>query len=161
MKKIVAIIALLCLLVLAWWLGRRFAPVNTNTITVTDTITNWQHDTVYRYDTRIVRLPIYDTTTITDSLWRVDSVLVEVPMYRYNFDTTLTDTHSVTRLQAVVSGYEVNIDTLTVTTTISPVIIKEKIPWSKRFRPSIGAGIGTNLKGEATVGVYIGIGYLF
>lgn len=131
------------------------------TDTVTDTITHWQHDTVFRVDTKVVKLPVHDTTTLTDSLWLTDSVLVEVPISRYRYDTTLTDTHSTTHLTASLSGYEVRIDTLAVTTTVQPVIIKESLHWHRRFRPSVGIGIGTNLKGEATAGIYFGVGYLF
>ena len=148
---------------MSWWLGRLTAPAEFTyvTDTVTDTITDWQYDTVFRVDTRVVKLPIHDTTTVTDSLWLTDSVLVEVPISRYRYDTTLTDTHSTTRLTASLSGYEVRVDTLTVTTTIEPIIIKETIPWRKRIRPSVGVGVGANLRGEATVGLFVGIGYLW
>jgi len=131
------------------------------TDTVTDTITDWKYDTVFRIDTKVVKLPVHDTTKVTDSLWLTDSVLVEVPVMRYRYDTVLTDTHSTTRLTATLSGYDVNVDTLTVNTTIQPVVIKETLPWYRRFRPSVGVGVGTNLKGEATAGVFFGIGYLF
>ena len=167
MKKAVTYFAsfviLCCLIGLAWWLGRLTAPAEFTytTDTVTDTITDWQYDTVFRVDTRVVKLPIHDTTRMTDSLWLTDSVLVEVPISRYRYDTTLTDTHSTTRLTASLSGYEVRVDTLAVTTTIEPIIIKETLPWRKRIRPSVGVGIGTNLKGEATAGVFVGIGYLW
>ena len=152
-------------LVIAVLIGLLTAPPRQKNIyvtdTVTDTITHWQHDTVYRYDTRVVRLPIYDTTTLTDSLWLTDSVIVEVPIYKYCYDTTLRDTNSTIRLQATLSGYDVTIDTLTMTTTITPTITKETIPWQKRFRPSVGVGIGSNFKGEAAIGVFVGIGFLF
>lgn len=147
---------------LAFLFGRMSAPEpEMVTDTLTETITEWQHDTVYRYDTKVVKLPIHDTTTLTDSLWLTDSVLVDVPIYKYHYDTTLTDTNRTIRLTASLSGYEVCIDTLSVTTTITPIIIKETIPWQKRFRPSVGVGVGTNLKGEAAVGVFVGVGYLF
>ena len=150
------------MLVLGFIAGRSYTPKTVVvTDTVTDTITDWQHDTIFRIDTKVVKLPVHDTTTLTDSLWLTDSVLVEVPMMRYRYDTTLTDTHSTTRLTATLTGYEVSIDTLAVSTTIQPVIIKETIPWQRRFRPSVGVGVGTNLKGEATAGVYIGVGYIF
>lgn len=153
------------MLVIAVLIGLLTAPPRQKNIyvtdTVTDTITHWQHDTVYRYDTRVVRLPIYDTTTLTDSLWLTDSVIVEVPIYKYCYDTTLRDTNSTIRLQATLSGYDVTIDTLTMTTTITPTITKETIPWQKRFRPSVGVGIGSNFKGEAAIGVFVGIGFLF
>ena len=150
------------MLILGFIVGRHYpAEEERVTDTVTDTITDWQYDTVYRVDTRVVRLPVHDTTRMTDSLWVTDSVLVEVPISRYRYDTTLTDTHSTTRLTASLSGYEVRVDTLSVTTTIEPIIIKETLPWRKRIRPSVGVGIGTNLKGEATAGVFVGIGYLW
>ena len=152
-----------CLLALAWWLGRRTAPAGTTyvTDTVTDTLTDWRYDTVFRIDTRVVRLPVHDTTTLTDSLWLTDSVWVEVPISRYRYDTLLTDTHSATHLTATLSGYDVRFDTLAVTTTVEPVVIRETLPWYRRFRPSLGVGIGTNLKGEASAGVFLGVGYLF
>ena len=150
------------MLTLGFIAGRCLTPKTEVVVdTVKDTITDWQHDTVFRIDTKVVKLPVHDTTTVTDSLWLTDSVLVEVPICRYRYDTTLTDTHSTTRLMATLTGYEVSIDTIAVSTTIRPSIINETIPWKKRFRPSVGVGIGTNLKGEATVGMYFGIGYLF
>lgn len=163
MKRwIIALLTLAICLVLAFLFGRVSAPKPEIVAdTITNTITHWQHDTVYRYDTRVVRLPIYDTTTLTDSLWLTDSVIVEVPIYKYCYDTTLRDTNSTIRLQATLSGYDVTIDTLAMTTTITPTIIKETIPWQKRFRPSVGVGIGSNFKGEAAIGVFVGIGYLF
>lgn len=163
MKRwLIVLLALAICSLAAWWFGRMSAPKpETVTDTITDTIIDWQHDTVYRYDTKVVKLPIHDTTTVTDSLWMVDSVMVEVPIYKYYYDTTLTDTNRTIRLQATLSGYDVSIDTLALTTTVTPIIIKEEIPWHKRFRPSVGIGIGSNLKGEATVGMYVGVGYLF
>lgn len=159
---IVALVVIAVMLTLGFIAGRSYAPKQDFfTDTVTDTITDWQHDTVFRIDTKVVKLPMHDTTTLTDSLWLTDSVLVELPICRYRYDTTLTDTHSTTRLTATLTGYEVRVDTLTVSTTIQPFIIKETIPWQRRFRPSVGVGVGTNLKGEATVGMYFGIGYLF
>ena len=159
---VVVLVFAAVMLTLGFIAGRSYAPKQEIiTDTVTDTITDWQHDTIFRIDTKVVKLPVHDTTTLTDSLWLTDSVLVEVPMMRYRYDTTLTDTHSTTRLAATLSGYEVRVDTLAVSTTIQPIIIKEAIPWQKRFRPSVGVGVGTNLKGEATVGVFVGVGYLF
>ena len=159
---IVSIVYTAVMLTLGFIAGRCLAPEQETIIdTVTDTITDWQYDTVFRVDTRVVKLPIHDTTRMTDSLWLTDSVLVEVPISRYRYDTTLTDTHSTTRLTASLSGYEVRVDTLAVTTTIEPIIIKETIPWQRRIRPSVGVGVGANLRGEATVGVFVGIGYLW
>lgn len=167
MKKatpyIVGAIVAVIIGLLIWWVVALQRKLHTpiEPVVVTDTIVDWQYDTVYRYDTKVVKLPIHDTTVCVDSIYATDSVYVEVPIFKYKYDTTFTDTNSTMRLQATLSGYEVNVDTLTVTTTITPIIIKEKIPWYKRFRPSIGVGVGTTFKGEATVGVYGGVGYLF
>ena len=159
---VVVLVFAAVMLTLGFIAGRCLMPKTEVVVdTVKDTITDWQHDTVFRIDTKVVKLPVHDTTTLTDSLWLTDSVLVEVPICRYRYDTTLSDTHSTTHLTATLTGYEVRVDTLAVSTTIQPVIIKETIPWQKRFRPSVGVGVGTNLKGEATVGMYFGIGYLF
>lgn len=166
MKRIIVISVVFetLLMVFGMWIVVSVAKAHNNKpdpVTITDTIIDWQHDTVYRYDTKVVKLPVHDTTTLTDSLWLTDSVWVEVPISLYHYDTTLTDTHSTTRLTATLSGYEVHFDTLAVSTTVTPVIIKEEIPWHRRFRPSVGVGLGSNLKGKATVGIYAGIGYLF
>ena len=148
---------------LVWWVVALQKKLHTppEPVVVTDTIVHWQHDTVYRIDTRTVKLPIHDTTLRTDTLHLTDSILVDVPIYKYIYDTTLTTPHSTTHLRAAISGYDVNLDTLTATTTVTPIIIKETIPWYRRIRPSVGIGVGTTFKGEATVGVYAGIGYLF
>lgn len=160
---IVAAIAAVVVGLLVWWVVKleKRLHVEPEPVVVTDTIVDWQYDTVYRYDTRIVKLPIHDTTVCVDSIYATDSVYVEVPIYRYGYDTTLTTEHSSTRLEVKLSGYDVNIDTLTATTTVTPIYIQEKTPWYKRFRPSVGIGVGTTFKGEATVGAYFGVGYLF
>ena len=148
---------------LVWWVVALEKKLHTpvEPLVVTDTIIDWKSDTVYRYDTKIVKLPIHDTTVCIDSIFATDSIFVEVPMYRYIYDTTLATEHSTTLLHVAISGYEVNIDTLSATTTVTPIILKENTPWYKRFRPSVGVGVGTTFKGQATVGVYAGVGYLF
>ena len=91
MKKAVTTVVYFCivlgLIMMSWWLGRLTAPAEFTytTDTVTDTITDWQYDTVFRVDTRVVKLPIHDTTTVTDSLWLTDSVLVEPKCFRSSF----------------------------------------------------------------------------
>ncbi len=167
-KAITAVVSaiaalLIAVALLAWWAVALQKKLHTpaEPVVVTDTIVNWQYDTIYRTNTRVVKLPVHDTTVCVDSIYATDSVFVDVPIYRYIYDTTLTDTHAVTRLQLTLSGYAINVDTLVTSSTITPIVITEKIPWYKRFRPSVGVGIGTTFKGQATVGVYAGVGYLF
>ena len=95
---VVVLVFAAVMLTMGFIAGRCLAPEQETVIdTVTDTITDWKYDTVFRVDTKVVKLPVHDTTTVTDSLWLTDSVLVEVPMMRYRYDTTLADTHSTTR----------------------------------------------------------------
>lgn len=160
---IVAAIAAVVVGLLVWWVMKleKRLHVEPEPVVVTDTIVDWKYDTVWFDTVKIVKLPVHDTTVCVDSVYATDSIYVEVPMYKYIYDTTLTTEHSSTRLEVKLSGYDVNIDTLTATTTITPTIIQETIPWYKRFRPSFGIGVGTTFKGEATVGAYFGVGYLF
>ena len=65
------------------------------TVYLTDTIVNVEWDTVYLERYKTVKLPIADTTVyyIADTVTRVDSVFVEVPISIYQIDTTFsTDT---------------------------------------------------------------------
>lgn len=163
MKKAVAITAYICIIILfvwgGWWLGRATATAEPPFYLVTDTIIDWRHDTVYLHDTRVVKLPVHDTTRCVDSVMVVDSVEVEVPIYRYMYDTLIAGERAETRLRAVVTGYDVRVDTLVASTVVRPVAVE--IPWHKRIRPSVGVGVGTTMGGEAAVGVFVGVGWLF
>lgn len=123
----------------------------TDTITLTDTIVNWQSDTVYfnRYDT----INTTDVVIINDTV--NDTTYIQVPIYTYIYDTTITDSLYTTSLRAVTSGFSVSMDTLMLNTQIKPqkVQITTK-KWYQRLCPAVGIGFGTG-----GFGVFGGIGY--
>lgn len=105
----------------------------TDTVTLTDSITNWEYDTVYfsRLDT--VKLPIVQTDTVQIA----DSVYVTVPISVYRYDTIISDSAHTSRIQAVVSGFSVSLDTLSIRTEIMPQSTKKQ-PWYGNLCPAIG-----------------------
>ena len=124
----------------------------TDTITVTDTIANWQYDTVYfnHYDT----INTTDVVIINDTV--NDTTYIQLPIYTYIFDTIIQDTNYKTSLRAVTSGFNVTMDSLYLSTEIikqEPKITPKK--WYQHIAPACGVGIGTDGK----IGLFVGIGY--
>lgn len=121
----------------------------TDTVTLTDSITNWKYDTVYfsRLDT--VKLPIVQTDTVQIA----DSVYVTVPLSVYRYDTIISDSAHTTRIQAAVSGFSVSLDTLSIRTELMPQKAKKQ-PWYSH----IGIGIGL-MYGTGGAGVGVGLMY--
>lgn len=112
------------------------------TVYLTDTITNVLYDTVFFDHFETVKLPIADTAVyyIADTVTRVDSVFVEVPISKYKFDTIVfTDTTQL-NLSIRNSGYAVKLDTLFYSFTYRPTKINKtkKIHWF--IGPSLGIG---------------------
>lgn len=122
----------------------------TDTITVTDTITNWQSDTVYfnHYDT----INTTDVVIINDTV--NDTTYIQLPIYTYVYDTTITDSLYRTSLRAVTSGFNVTMDSLYLNTEIMPQRVKKQ-PWYTNICPAVGVGIGTDGK----IGLFAGVGY--
>ena len=121
----------------------------TDTIFVSDTITNLQYDTVYfsHYDT----INTTDVVIINDTV--NDTTYIQLPIYTYIFDTSIIDTSYQTDLRLVLSGYNVTADSCTINTKIMPVRVKKQ-PFWHNLCPSVGMGYGT-----AGLGVFVGVGY--
>ena len=84
------------------------------TVYLTDTITNVLYDTVFLVEYKTVKLPIHDTinqTIIRDSL-RIDSVFVEIPISKFQLDTTFTTDTTCLNIRIQNSGYAVTLDTI-------------------------------------------------
>ena len=128
------------------------------TVYLTDTITNVLYDTVFFDHFETVKLPVVDTTVnfIADTVTRVDSVFVEVPISKYKFDTIVfTDTTQL-NLSIRNSGYAVTLDTLSYSFTYRPTKINKtkKIHWF--IGPSLGIGYDcTTGKLVPTIGIGI------
>ena len=122
-------------------------------VIITDTLTQVVYDTVFIDHFETVKLPVVDTTIyyITDTVTRVDSVEVEVPISIYKLDTIFsTDTTSLNiRIQN--SGYAVKLDTLSYLFTYRPTKTK-KTHWF--IGPSLGIGYDfTTGKLVPTIGI--------
>lgn len=126
-----------------------------DTITIYDTISDLKADTMWlcRYDT----LEYFNIDTIYEGGEIViveDTIEVSVPILTYQFDTTISTEQHETSINAVISGFDVNVEQLTTTTKITqqqPNFRGSR--WSfgmqlgygitpKGFQPYIGIGIG-------------------
>lgn len=101
-------------------------------VTVHDTITNVQYK--YKY------IDHYDTAYFTCLDTITDTAYVEVPIYRYTYDTITPDS---THLRMSLSGFNVNVDTIQAEylkekTTV--VVQENKKDWHWGFGFAIGFG---------------------
>ena len=112
------------------------------TVYLTDTINNLLYDTIYLERYKTVKLPVVDSTVyyITDTVTRVDSVFVEVPISVYRFDTTFTSDTTSLNIRIQNSGYAVTLDSLSYSFTYKPTHQKSNY-FKEHFK--FGAGIGT------------------
>ena len=123
------------------------------TIYLTDTITNVVYDTLFFDHFEIVKLPTTDTTIcyITDTVTRVDSIEVEIPISKFQLDTTFTTDTTQLNLSIRNSGYAVTLDTLSYHFEYTPTKTK-KIHWF--IGPSLGIGYDfTTRKLVPTIGI--------
>ena len=133
------------------------------TVYLTDTITNVLYDTVFLVEYKTVKLPIHDTLNqiiIRDSL-RIDSVFVEIPISKFQLDTTfVTDTTSLNiRIQN--SGYAVTLDTLSYNFKYTPRPPKTNF-FKEHFK--FGAGVSTGygcFSKQPDIFVGVGLYYTF
>lgn len=124
----------------------------TDTIVINDTIHNWRYDTMYLSRLDTIKLPVVDT--INDTIIKLDSILVQIPINTYHYDTTITDTSYKTHLKAVVSGFSVAVDSVYLSTEITPQRVKKQ-PWYTNLCPAVGIGFGTG----GQIGLFAGVGY--
>ena len=132
-------------------------------VTIVDTLTNVVYDTVYLERYKTVKLPVVDNTVyyITDTVVRVDSIFVEVPISKFQLDTTFTtDTTSLNiRIQNL--GYDVTLDSLFYEFKYTPThqntnFFKEHF----KFGAGISTGFGVFSK-KPDVFVGVGVYYTF
>ena len=122
-------------------------------IILTDTIVNVKWDTVYLERYKTVKLPVVDSTVyyITDTVVRLDSIEVEVPISKYSVDTTFSTDTTQLNLSIRNSGFNVTLDTLSYSFTYKPTKTK-KTHWF--IGPSLGIGYDfTSGKLIPTIGI--------
>ena len=133
------------------------------TVYLTDTITNVLYDTVFLVEYKTVKLPIHDTLNqiiIRDSL-RIDSVFVEIPISKFQLDTTFVTDSTQLNLSIRNSGYDVKLDSLSYNFKYTPRPPKTNF-FKEHFK--FGAGVSTGFgvfskKPDIFVGV--GLYYTF
>lgn len=137
-------------------------------VTVTETFTNVEYDTVYLKEVKVEKFKVTDTLyLLRDSLFEiVDSVNVEIPVSSYEVNKIFENDSSDLKIHLMMSGYNVSLDTLsyelnyrfsTVQTAkkkhrigfyVGPSVVFGYDPINKKFAPNIGIGImfGISLK---------------
>ena len=168
MKEIVRAIFLLAVIYLLL-----FFLVNTNRtcqviqdkqsqpVIITDTLTNVVYDTVYLERYKTVKLRTTDTTIcyITDTVKRVDSVFVEVPISVYKFDSTFTTDTTQLNLSIRNSGYAVKLDSLSYNFKYTPTPNKTNY-FRDHFRFGVGAGAGYGCFSKK-LDIFLGVGFYY
>ena len=143
------------LMVWGYNVGKRHSSntveIITDTITLTDTITNWEPEYVYLSHFDTIKLPVVDT--VNDTIIKIDSVLVQIPISTTVYDTTITDINYKTDLRAVLSGFQTSVDSVYLSTEIMQQNPKKQ-PWYNRLGVGVGVGFGTG-----GFGVFAGVGY--
>lgn len=132
-------------------------------VVITDTITNVVYDTVYLERYKTVKLRTTDTTIcyITDTVTRVDSIEVEVPISKFQFDTTFSTDTTCLNIRIQNSGYAVTLDTLSYNFKYTPRppktnFFKEHF----KFGAGVSSGFGVFSK-KPDIFVGVGVYYTF
>ena len=132
-------------------------------VIITDTLTQVVYDTVFIDHFETVKLPVVDTTIcyITDTVTRVDSIEVEVPISIYKLDTIFsTDTTSLNiRIQN--SGYDIKFDSLSYRFEYTPTLNKTNFfKEHLKFGVGVSSGFGVFSK-KPDVFIGVGVYYTF
>lgn len=133
----------------------------TKTITVTDTLTNIIYDTLFINHFETVKLPVVDTTVyyITDTVVRLDSIEVEVPISVYKFDSTFTTDTTCLNIRIQNSGYNVTLDSLSYNFKYTPRPPKTNF-FKEHFK--FGAGVSTGFGVfSKKPDIFLGIGFYY
>ena len=130
-------------------------------VIVTDTLTNVVYDTVYLERYKTVKLRTTDTTIcyITDTVKRVDSVFVEVPISVYKFDSTFTTDTTQLNLSIRNSGYAVTLDSLSYNFKYTPTPNKTNY-FRDHFRFGLGIGTGYGCFSKKP-DIFLGVGVYY
>ena len=132
-------------------------------VVITDTLTNVVYDTVYLERYKPVKLRTTDTLVyyIKDTVTRVDSVFVEVPISVYKLDTTFTSDSTVLNIFVQNKGFNVTLDSLSYYFEYTPTPKKSNF-FKEHFK--FGAGVGTGygfFSKQPDIFVGVGVYYVF
>ena len=168
MKDIVkAIFLLVVMYILLFFLVKnRQSQVTTEKqlqpVIITDTLTQVVYDTVFFDHFETVKLPVVDTIIcyIADTVTRVDSVFVEVPISIYKLDTIFsTDTTSLNiRIQN--SGYDIKFDSLSYYFEYTPRPLNKTNFFKEHFKFGVGVSSGFGVFSKKP-DIFLGIGFYY
>ena len=129
---------------------------------LTDTIVNVEWDTVYLERYKTVKLPIADKTVyyIADTVTRVDSVFVEVPISKYSVDTTFVTDSTVFNLSIRNSGYAVTLDSLSYYFEYTPRPQKKTNFFKEHLKFGVGVSSGYGVFSKKP-DIFLGIGFYY
>ena len=132
----------------------------TNTIIVTDTLTNIVYDTVYLERYKTVKLPTTDT--LYKNSVKIDSVFVEVPISVYQLDTVFSTDSTRLNLHIINSGYEVKLESLYYKLEYKPTTIKlpKKNYFKDHFRFGVGVSAGYGFFTKKP-DIFVGLGFYY
>ena len=132
------------------------SQVKPETVYLTDTLTQVIYDTVFVEHFETVKLPVVDTTVcyIIDTVTRVDSIEVEVPISKFQLDTCFTTDSTNLNIRIRNSGFNVTLDTLSYSFTYRPTKINKTKKTHWFIGPSLGIGYDfTSGKLIPTIGI--------
>ena len=132
-------------------------------VILTDTIVNVVYDTVYIERYKTVKLRTTDTLVyyITDTVTRVDSIEVEIPISKFQLDTCFTTDTTQLNLSIRNSGYAVTLDSLFYEFKYTPTHQKSNF-FKEHFKFGVGAGVGYGFfSKKPDVFICVGFHYCF
>lgn len=115
---------------------------------------------VIQWKERTKTLHHYDTMYYNCIDTVIDSIPVQIPIYKYNYDTITPDSVS---MQAEITGYNVEFQKLSLqyvreqNTTIQPIVQQKPKRWGLGFHAGFGGGFDVINK-QPMLGAYVGIG---
>ena len=130
-------------------------------VVITDTLTNVVYDTFFLVKYKTVKLRTTDTTIcyITDTVTRVDSIEVEVPISKYQLDTTFTTDTTSLNIRIQNSGYDVKLDSLSYNFKYTPRPPKTNF-FRDHFKFGVGAGAGYGCFSKKP-DIFVGVGVYY
>jgi len=137
--------------------GRKFANTPSNRPD-TVTITKWVHDSIpypvdsIVYKTKLVYLPVHDTTAVHDTTMARDSVLVEVPITEKTYEGE--------NYKATVRGFNPELVDMWVKEMETTITVPSRKRWTFTVGPQVGYGF-TPDGWKPYAGAGVSFGYSF
>lgn len=159
--QIIAIVAALLAVAVSFWLGGEYVRhkgLVPSERPDTVTITKWIHDSIpypvenIVYKTKLVYLPVHDTTEVHDTTTVRDSALVEVPITEKSYASE--------NYRATVRGFQPELVDIWVKQKETTITVPYRKRWGFTVGPQVGIGYTPN-GWQPYAGAGITFGYSF